>query len=246
MTRVLRLLFCSRDGQHAARPPARGDAGFTLVEALVATLLMAIIVGALAAVTGQWLPNWNRGFARLQRGELLAAGVERVVADLASAVFVSVGRAPAPLLFTGTPVSVTFVRTSIGPNAGIGLEVVQLAESSSQGAVALVRTTAPFMPGADGAWQGEFANPVTVIRAPYRVSFAYAGADHVWHDSWNDPRQLPRAVRVQVRDAATAQILALSTTAAIQAELPASCAAPQTPADCPALANLTAAVAPSR
>lgn len=32
-------------------------AGFTLIEALVATLLMAMILSALATVTAQWLPN---------------------------------------------------------------------------------------------------------------------------------------------------------------------------------------------
>ena len=62
------------------------NAGFTLVEALVATLLMAFILGALATVTGQWLANWDRGFIHAQRVELLAAGLERVVADLAAGV----------------------------------------------------------------------------------------------------------------------------------------------------------------
>ena len=42
------------------------SAGFTLVEALLATLLMMVIVGALATVTAQWLPNWGRGFAHIE------------------------------------------------------------------------------------------------------------------------------------------------------------------------------------
>ena len=37
-------------------------AGFTLVEAMVATALMGMILAAIATVTAQWLPNWNRGF----------------------------------------------------------------------------------------------------------------------------------------------------------------------------------------
>ena len=64
-------------------------AGFTLVEALVAMLLMAMILTALATVTAQWLPNWNRGFVRVQRLQLLAIAVERLVADFAAAEFVS-------------------------------------------------------------------------------------------------------------------------------------------------------------
>ena len=53
------------------------DAGFTLVEALVATLLMSLILAALATLTAQWLPNWNRGLIVLQRTELAADGLDR-------------------------------------------------------------------------------------------------------------------------------------------------------------------------
>ena len=43
------------------------EAGFTLIEVLMATLLMTVILAALATVTSQWLPNWNKGMARVQR-----------------------------------------------------------------------------------------------------------------------------------------------------------------------------------
>jgi general secretion pathway protein J len=211
-------------------------AGFTLVEALVAVLLMAIILGALATVTAQWLPNWDRGLARLQRVELFAAGLERLLADLAAVEFVSAGSANAPPIFDGTELSLTFVRTTLGPNAATGLEIVRLMETSGSGATALVRTTAPFVPTSEEfGQQPSFANPVVVIRAPYRVSFAYAGPDLVWRDIWRGAAELPRAVRVRVRDAATSRTLAVSTTAMIRAELPARCVVARTPADCPML-----------
>src|SRR5205814_2503760 len=82
-------------GQHRApeaerrmrcrRARIRAIAGFTLVEALLATALMAAILAAIGTVTAQWLPNWNRGFASVQRSEAFAIGLERVVADLAAA-----------------------------------------------------------------------------------------------------------------------------------------------------------------
>ncbi len=43
----------------------------------VATLLMAMILGTLTTVTAQWLPNWNRRFARVQRTELVAIAVDQ-------------------------------------------------------------------------------------------------------------------------------------------------------------------------
>ena len=76
--------------------------GFTLVEALLATALMGVILAALTTITSQWLPNWNRGFARVQRAETLAAGLERIVADVAAAEFISASAAIRTPVFDGT------------------------------------------------------------------------------------------------------------------------------------------------
>ena len=55
-------------------PAATAEAGFTLVEALVAMALMAMVLGALASISSAWIPNWNHGIARLQRNESVALG----------------------------------------------------------------------------------------------------------------------------------------------------------------------------
>ena len=73
--------------RHRSRSKRQSVAGFTLLEALISTALMAAILGAMATVTAQWLPNWNRGLAAISRNELLALGLERLVADLAAAEF---------------------------------------------------------------------------------------------------------------------------------------------------------------
>jgi len=95
-------------------------AGFTLVEALLATALMGVILAAIGTVTAQWLPNWNRGFTRVQSSETLAAGLERIVADLAAAEFVTAGANIRQPVFDGTELSVTFLRTALGPNTRPG------------------------------------------------------------------------------------------------------------------------------
>ena len=58
-------------------------------------------------MTAQWLPNWNRGFAHVQRAELLALGLERMVADLSAAEFVSANGKTRQPLFDGAELSVT-------------------------------------------------------------------------------------------------------------------------------------------
>jgi general secretion pathway protein J len=206
-------------------------AGFTLIEALLATLLMTIIMGALATVTSQWLRSWDRGFTRIQSVDLLAVGLDRLVADVAAAQIIAGSVTNLPL-FDGTEFAVMFVRTPLGPNTFTGLEVVRIEEASDNRGPALVRNTAPFTPVIRALTEVNFSDPVVLIRAPYRISFSYAGPDHVWRDTWRGAAQLPRAIRVSVREGAAFRTLAVSTSAVIRAELPASCAAAQTFAEC--------------
>jgi general secretion pathway protein J len=219
-----------------ARPrrDARNVAGFTLIEMLIATALMVAILSALATVTAQWLPNWNRGFARVQRTELASVGLERIVADLAAAEFIlPFGKAKTPL-FEGAELSVTFVRSALGPNTRPGLEIVRIAETADQRGLAMVRQSAPFWPLApDGSGAPpRFGDPVVLVRAPYRVSLSYAGPDRVWRGTWGGVPTLPTAVRVLLRDAATSQTLAVSTAATVHVNVSPQCIGSQNVTAC--------------
>lgn len=204
--------------------------GFTLLEVLLATALMGMILTAMTMVTAQWLPNWNRGFAQVQRNELFALSLERLVADLAAAESIPAGDATSPMLFDGTESSVTFVRTALGPNARPGLEFVRIAEAADQFTPMLVRSRAPFVPG-DGTLT-QFDSPVVMMRAPYRIAFAYAGPDQVWRSTWRNPALLPRAIRLQVRDTGTGVVLAFSTATLVHSQVPADCVMAEVLASC--------------
>src|SRR5205085_4852655 len=130
----------------SARAPRAGIAGFTLVEALLATALMGAILAAIATVTAQWLPNWNRGFARVQGSETLALGLERIVADLAAAEFVTAGAGVRQPVFDGTELSVSFLPTALGPNTRPGLELVRIMEMGGDKGLTTVRPRARFRP----------------------------------------------------------------------------------------------------
>lgn len=210
-----------------ARPVRRqvpsNEAGFTLIEVLLATLLMTVILGALATVTAQWLPNWNRGMARVQRAERLAIGLERALADLSVAEMLPPNGDSKRPLFEGSELSVTFVRTAVGPNTRPGLEIIRLIEKADDQGLALVRERAPFAPMPSDV-QIRFVDQVVLIRAPFRVTFAYAGADQVLQPNWRDQPQLPSMIRVAVRDSATGQVLAVSSAATVHVNAPAECA----------------------
>ena len=207
--------------QASARP---GEHGFTLIEALVALALTGLILSALATLTAQWLPNWNRGLDRVQQSEFIGIAMQRIAADLAAAEFVPASRATKKPLFEGTTLSVTFVRTALGPNVGVGLDVVRLGETSDRGRLVTVRSRATFTPLATGvspSAQIHVADPVVLLRPPLRMSFSYAGPDRVFRDDWHDMGELPTAIMLTVRDAASERVLSVSTVTPVHVNAPA-------------------------
>ena len=200
----------------------RSDAGFTMFEALIAIALMGLILGALATVTAQWMPNWTRGLVQVQRNEQVAIALDRLVADLSAAEYVSPNRSTNAPLFRGAELAVTFVRSALGPNSRPGLEIVQIAETTDSRGPALVRMRAPFvlLPTGDLSLDPiPFADPVVLLRAPFRVAFAYAGPDGQWTNNWRNSGELPAAVRFDVRDAE--RRLVISTATRIHADIAA-------------------------
>ncbi|HTE93513.1 MAG TPA: prepilin-type N-terminal cleavage/methylation domain-containing protein [Bradyrhizobium sp.] len=208
-----------------------GEGGFTLIETLVAMALMGLVLSALAGITAQWLPNWNRGLERIQRSELIGIALQRIGADLAAAEYVPANRDARYPLFEGSELSVTFVRTALGPNAGLGLDVVRVGETTDRQGFVTVRSSAPFRPlplASSLSEQIQFGEPVLLLRTPFRLSFAYAGQDRIWKSSWRDSDKLPAAIKLTVRDAANERILSISTVAPVHVQSPAQgdCAQP--------------------
>ena len=203
----------------------RNDDGFTLIEALVALALTGFVLSALATLTAQWMPSWNRGLDRIQQSEMIGVSMQRIAADLAAAEFVPADRATKKPLFEGAALSVTFVRTSLGPNVGVGLDVVRIGEGSDAGRLVTLRSRAPFAPLSPGGSLSEQIHPsdaVLLMRPPLRLSFTYAGPDQVFRDSWHDMDTLPTAIMLTVRDAASERVLSVSTVTPVHVNAPAS------------------------
>jgi general secretion pathway protein J len=86
-----------------------------------------------------------------------------------------------------------------------------------------VRERASFNPMPSDA-QIRFSDQVVLIRAPFRVTFAYAGPDQVWQSNWRGQMQLPDMIKITVRDSATGQVLNVSSAAIVHVNAPAECA----------------------
>jgi general secretion pathway protein J len=207
-------------------PKNRGIAGFTLFEALVSVALMGALIVSLGAVAGQWLPNWHRGFGRVQRLETLDIGLQRLASDLEAAEFVAPSSASKAPFFVGDEKQVMLIRVANAPGTTQHLEFVKIAETVDERGFALVRSHAPFKPldpNRPIEAQLYFADPVVLIRAPFRVSFAFAGPDRLWRTSWQEPVLLPAAARIEVRDAPTDKVLAISTATLLHMNVPVEC-----------------------
>ena len=130
---------------------------------------MSLIVAALSAVTGQWVPNWNRGFVRVQRLESVDVGLQRLVSDLEAAEFVTPNVVSKSAIFVGDAKSVILIRVANAPGVVSHLEFVRLAETVDERGFALVRSHAPFKPLDPNLpldAQVYFADPVVLVRAP--------------------------------------------------------------------------------
>jgi general secretion pathway protein J len=213
------------------------EAGFTLFEALIGMALMGLLLSILATVTARWIPSWRAGFGRIQTAELAGAALDRLTADLAAAEFIAPIGQQQPL-FYGSAAAVTFVRSPLGPHAAagpaaIGLEIIRFADSASEGG--LVRSRIPFTPETSvgaSAPDFEFSDASLLLRAPLKVSFAFAGRDRDWKEEWSDATTPPNAVRITVRNRDSDEILAVSTATPIHVNAPAACAAKGAASSC--------------
>jgi general secretion pathway protein J len=200
------------------------EEGFTLIEALVALALTGLVLSALGTITAQWLPSWNRGLDRIQQSELIGIAMQRIAADLAAAEYVPPNRDTRKPLFDGSALSVTFVRTALGPNVGVGLDVVRISETTDQGGLEAVHTRAafgPLPPGVSPSEQIHGSDPVVLLRPPLRLSFSYAGPDRIFRDSWRDADKLPAAILLTVRDGRSERVLSVSTATPVHVDAPA-------------------------
>jgi general secretion pathway protein J len=206
------------------------EAGFTLIETIVALALMGLVLSALASITAEWLPNWNHGVDRIQRSEVIGIALQRIGADLAAAEYVPANRESRHPLFDGSELSVTFVRTSLGPNAGPGLDVVRLGETVDRHEFMTVRSRTRFTPLPRESSLSEhlhFDDPVVLLRKPFRLTFAYAGPDRIWKTSWHEAEKLPAMIRLTVRETGSERVLSVSTITPVHVQAPSDCVRPE-------------------
>lgn len=217
--------------RHERRLSAR--AGFTLIELLAALAIGAVIIAAVGALVHNVALTFDRGTRIVSNGERLILAVERLAADFGAARYVVMpGERGPSAAFIGEGASanegakVVFIGPGgIGSNSK-GEEVVGLAVEQEDDVARLVRRSA--------AWPGprtrienvSLADPVILLEGKVLISFSFARFKDgalTWSDAWKGEPELPRFVRLGLRDAATGAAVIAATDFVIRAGASAGC-----------------------
>ncbi|MBL6854207.1 MAG: prepilin-type N-terminal cleavage/methylation domain-containing protein [Alphaproteobacteria bacterium] len=177
----------------AVARPTSHEAGFTLVELLVAMTLLGfvsiLLFGGLRLGTRVW-ERTETGF----QGDRALHGVEEAIADAVGHAYprlIHRSATTSEIAFSGSPSSIAL--TAQTGDAGVA-EVVITAD---QGAGSLTVASRSEISGATAA-------TTTVFAGVASATFSYFGTtagdnEPRWHDTWQSQRALPRLVRIVVR-----------------------------------------------
>ncbi len=188
------------------------EAGFSLIEALVALALGALVV-TLTLSTVQVAGAVLKGLqGRMATSESLA----RVGATLSQdALHALLWRDPAgKLVFQGNSQVAIFAQAARPTAPWRGASLVRLSvEQRGTAGAALYRSEAPLDSGGPGQWQ----TPVLLRQGPDVLGLRYLGLDGRWRPDWSGPG-MPRALAVALAPEGTFPALVAEFPPLIEAE----------------------------
>lgn len=186
---------------------AKAAAGFTLVELVVAMVLLATMMLLLYAGISFALRSWDAGDAVGRRATDRRVGENFLRRELAEA-FPMRWKNPTmvKVAFEGQPQRLRFVSSraagaSLGGLSLVGLEVEGDARNHERNLV--MRRAMPDEEAKDFK-PLEDAQPSILLEGVDSVTFAYFGtvndfSEPEWSDTWPYPNRLPQMVRIRVR-----------------------------------------------
>jgi len=191
------------------QPPHRSgcsrQAGFTLLEIMVALLVLTLIVTSAFGALRLGQRSWEAGLRRADANEEL-----RMVSDFLRRQFnqiLTLGWSidgEKRIAFRGDSSQVQFIAPAPHRRGGGGLLEYSLAAEPHDSGTRLVLSYRLFDPGASGLSQGQSVQRLTLAERLQSVSLRYYGSPDserppAWHQHWNDDAiGFPRLVHVQV------------------------------------------------
>jgi general secretion pathway protein J len=182
------------------------EAGFTVVELLVALTLLSFLSVALFGTLRFGLTAWTRGGAHAEHSEQIAMVqdlLRRLIAD-AYPLFLSADPRNLRIAFDGTSGALAFLAPTPLAIGGGGRSSFVLSTQHDGARASLVLATKPEL--ADPA-SAATSTKKTLLADAQAIAFSYLGRRRSdpaaqWHDAWTGETEMPALVRLQVRFAA--------------------------------------------
>jgi general secretion pathway protein J len=181
----------------------RNQAGFTLIEALVAVTLLGLL--SIALTRGLWfgVDAWARGSAHSdQLSRILAVqGLLRDVVGQAYPYFLSADPTHTYVDFEGTSESLVLLAPAPVAFGSAGRSRFRLSVVKRDGRSDLIMTSQAELAAADAPSTVE---KKTLLTGAATVAFSYVGnlrsdTGAGWHDRWIGQTALPQLLRIRVR-----------------------------------------------
>lgn len=178
----------------------RRQAGFTLVETLVAVTLLSLLTITLTAALRFGIDAWARGAAHsdgLSR-TLAVQGLLRDIVGQAYPYFMSADPTRPFVDFDGTSETLALLAPAPIALGVTGWSRFRLSVARSKGLSDLILASQPELADAPSANQTK-----TLLTGTASIAFAYFGQSRSetgarWHDRWSGQAALPQLVRIQV------------------------------------------------
>ncbi|HEY2864991.1 MAG TPA: prepilin-type N-terminal cleavage/methylation domain-containing protein [Casimicrobiaceae bacterium] len=183
--------------------------GFTLVELMVALLLLALMSSVLYGSLSLSATSWDRGEAKAEQAADMRQTGEFLRQALAAEHPLRLHKAiEQPLYFAGANDSLAFAGATPGRvGGGIYYFRIGLAPNGDSSRLVLSRAIPDYSalkpPTFDGADASVLADGISQLKFSYfgRDPDASDAVDPSWRDHWDDPQILPLLIRMDIKTA---------------------------------------------
>jgi general secretion pathway protein J len=203
--------------------------GFTLVEALAALAITAVIIVAIGGLIKNVAGYFDRGTRGVSEAERLLLATDRLAADFSSTRYALQKNGDKfAVAFAGGPTKVAFVSA-----AGVGVdpqreELVTLTVDGADDMTRLVRRSAAWLEPGGQIEDLTPADPVVLIGGRLAIGFAFGRRSPdgtlTWSESWSGEPVLPRFVRLTLRSLSTGADLLSGVEFVVRSDAPSACA----------------------
>ena len=168
------------------------EAGFGLLEAILALAIAGLVLAAITEIAGRTLRSRNAGLGTVAAIERTDLGLARLTADLAALVPMRLATAEdEAVLFTGDERGMSFTALTPIDRTADGLAVIEVGIETSGGTPALVRR---LRRGRDaGVRDGD---RVVLVSDRVELAFSYRDRTGQRHTRWARPGEVPSGVIV--------------------------------------------------